>query len=55
MLREICAQREIEILKGHVRPEHVLLLYATAPVGGPSDAGDRAQNVEMAEGKEDRV
>jgi putative transposase len=36
MIREICAQRGIEILKGHVRPEHVHLLLSVPPHLSPS-------------------
>lgn len=36
MIREICAQRGIEILKGHVRPEHVHLMLSVPPHLSPS-------------------
>ena len=31
LIREICARNQIEILKGHVRPEHVHLLLSVPP------------------------
>ena len=36
LIREICAHRGIEILKGHVRPEHVHLLLSVPPHLSPS-------------------
>jgi putative transposase len=36
MIREICARQGIEILKGHVRPEHVHLLLSVPPQLSPS-------------------
>ena len=36
LIREICARNQIEILKGHVRAEHVDLLLSVAPNLSPS-------------------
>ena len=36
LIREICARNQIEILKGHVRPEHVHLLLSVPPSLSPS-------------------
>ena len=36
LIREICATHHIEILKGHVRPEHVHLLLSVPPRLSPS-------------------
>ena len=36
LVREICRTNNIEILKGHVRPEHVHLLLSVPPHLGPS-------------------
>ena len=36
MIREICTRNGIEILKGHVRPEHVHLLLSVPPQLSPS-------------------
>ena len=36
LIREICARHHIEILKGHVRPEHVHLLLSVPPNLSPS-------------------
>ena len=36
LIREICARNQIEILKGHVRPEHVHLLLSVPPNLGMS-------------------
>ena len=35
-IREICARNQIEIVKGHVRPEHVHLLLSVPPSLSPS-------------------
>lgn len=36
LIREICRQRDIEILQGHVRPDHVHLLLSVPPHLAPS-------------------
>ena len=36
LVREICRSNDIEILKGHVRPEHVHLLLSVPPRLAPS-------------------
>ena len=36
MVREICRSHDIEIVKGHVRPEHVHLLLSVPPQLSPS-------------------
>ena len=36
LIREICRSYEIEILKGHVRPDHVHLLLSVPPSMAPS-------------------
>ena len=36
LIREICRANEIEILKGHVRPDHVHLLLSVPPSLSPS-------------------
>src|SRR5713226_6098890 len=36
LIREICRQQDIEILQGHVRPEHVHLLLSVPPHLAPS-------------------
>jgi putative transposase len=36
LIREICRSNEIEILKGHVRPDHVHLLLSVPPSLAPS-------------------
>ena len=36
LIREICRRQEIEILKGHVRPDHVHLLVSAPPHLSPS-------------------
>ena len=36
LIREICTRNHIEILKGHVRPEHVHLLLSVPPSLSPS-------------------
>ena len=36
LVREICKQNDIEILQGHVRPDHVHLLLSVPPTMAPS-------------------
>jgi putative transposase len=36
LVREICKAHDIEILKGHVRPDHVHLLLSVPPTMSPS-------------------
>jgi putative transposase len=36
LIREICRTQDIEILEGHVRPEHVHLLLSVPPHVSPS-------------------
>jgi len=36
LIREICKANDIEILKGHVRPDHVHLLLSVPPTLSPS-------------------
>ena len=36
LIREICRAMEIEIIKGHVRPDHVHLLLSVPPNLAPS-------------------
>lgn len=36
LIREICRTHDIEILKGHVRPDHVHLLLSVPPTLSPS-------------------
>jgi len=36
LIREICRTHDVEILKGHVRPDHVHLLLGVPPVLAPS-------------------
>lgn len=36
LIREICKANDVEILKGHVRPEHVHLLLSAPPSVAPS-------------------
>lgn len=36
LIREICRSLEVEILKGHVRPDHVHLLLSVPPNLAPS-------------------
>jgi putative transposase len=38
LTREICRGRDIEIVKGHVRPDHVHLFVSMPPHMAPSDA-----------------
>mgnify|MGYP001587770869 len=38
MIREICRSIDVEILKGHVRPDHVHLMVAMPPHVAPSRA-----------------
>lgn len=37
LIREICASRNIIIVKGHIRPDHVHLLLSLPPKLAPSD------------------
>ena len=36
LIREICVSEEVEIVKGHVRPDHVHLMLSLPPQGAPS-------------------
>ena len=36
MIREICRKEDIEILQGHIRPDHVHLLLSVPPQKAPS-------------------
>lgn len=36
LIREICRTNDIEILKGHVRPDHIHLLLSVPPTMAPS-------------------
>ena len=36
LIREICKRNDIEILRGHVRPDHVHLLLSVPPTMAPS-------------------
>ena len=36
LIREICRSRDVEILQGHVRPDHVHLLLSVPPHVSPS-------------------
>ena len=36
LIREICQTHDIEIIKGHVRPDHVHLLLSVPPTMAPS-------------------
>ena len=36
VIREICKSNDIEILKGHIRPDHVHLLLSVPPMLSPS-------------------
>lgn len=36
LIREICRSKDIEIIKGHVRPDHVHLLLSLPPTMAPS-------------------
>lgn len=36
LIREICRSKDIEIIKGHVRPDHVHLLLSVPPTLAPS-------------------
>lgn len=36
LIREICRSKDIEIIKGHVRPDHVHLLLSVPPSLSPS-------------------
>ena len=38
LIREICKTKDIEILRGHVRPDHVHLYVSMPPHVAPSDA-----------------
>ena len=38
LIREICKRRDIEIVQGHVRPDHVHLLLSLPPTMAPSRA-----------------
>jgi putative transposase len=38
LIREVCLSHDIEIIKGHVRPDHVHLLVSMPPHVAPSDA-----------------
>ncbi len=48
LTREVCQFYDIEIVKGHIRPDHVHLLFIVgraSEVGAePSDAGDQGQD-----------
>jgi putative transposase len=37
LIREACRQKDIEILRGHVRPDHVHLLLSVPPKMSPSE------------------
>lgn len=41
LIREICRSNDIEILKGHVRPDHVHLLLDIPPHLAPAECGGR--------------
>ena len=47
LIREVCRSHEIEIMKGHIRPDHEHLLLSVPPQIAPSprDAGDQRQDV----------
>jgi putative transposase len=36
VIREVCKARDIEILQGHIRPDHVHLLLSVPPTLSPS-------------------
>ena len=36
LVREVCKARDIEILQGHIRPDHVHLLLSVPPTLSPS-------------------
>jgi putative transposase len=36
LIREICRSKDVEIIKGHVRPDHVHLLLSVPPTMAPS-------------------
>lgn len=36
LIRAICAQHEVDIVKGHIRPDHVHLLLSVPPTMAPS-------------------
>lgn len=36
IIREVCKARDIEILQGHIRPDHVHLLLSVPPTLSPS-------------------
>ena len=36
LIREICKTYDVEILKGHIRPDHVHLLLSVPPTLSPS-------------------
>src|SRR5690606_41717101 len=40
VIREVCKARDIEILQGHIRPDHVHLLLSVPPTLSPSRAMD---------------
>ena len=39
LIREVCRSEDIEILEGHVRPDHVHLLLSAPPHLAPSQIG----------------
>jgi putative transposase len=46
LIREICRSEDIEILQGHVRPDHVhLLLSVPPPLAPPCHAGDQGEDL----------
>ena len=47
LIRGVCRSYEIEIMKGHIRPDHEHLLLSVPPQIAPSprDAGDQGQDV----------
>ena len=57
LTREICRSLDIEIVKGHVRPDHVHLLLDVPPRCGaePSDAGDQRENVASSTARSPQV
>ena len=46
LIREICRSEDIEILQGHVRPDHVHLLLSAPPDLAPSRVDTPAGNRE---------
>src|SRR5213596_3486442 len=60
LIREICRSEDIEILQGHVRPDHVHLLLSTPPHLAPSRVmqaikGKTSHHLLQSEGRQGEI